>query len=51
MKQTEGCSGAEITSLCQEAAILTMQDNMNAPYVSLLPFVKQILFFLLEYDL
>ena len=34
-KQTEGCSGAEITSLCQEAAILTMQNNMNAPHVSL----------------
>ena len=34
MKQTEGCSGAEITSLCQEAAILTMQNNMNAPCVS-----------------
>ncbi|KIJ99982.1 hypothetical protein K443DRAFT_679575 [Laccaria amethystina LaAM-08-1] len=30
---TEGCSGAEITALCQEAAILTMQDDMNAPYV------------------
>ena len=33
-KQTEGCSGAEITSLCQEAAILTMQNNMSALYVS-----------------
>ncbi|KAF8148250.1 AAA family ATPase [Crassisporium funariophilum] len=30
---TEGCSGAEITSLCQEAAILTMQNDMNAPFV------------------
>lgn len=33
-KQTEGCSGAEITSLCQEAAILTMQKDMHAPHVS-----------------
>ena len=33
-EQTEGCSGAEITSLCQETAILTMQNNMNALYVS-----------------
>ncbi|KAF9465782.1 P-loop containing nucleoside triphosphate hydrolase protein [Collybia nuda] len=32
-KLTEGCSGAEITSLCQEAAILTMQKDMNAPFV------------------
>ncbi|KAG5728058.1 ATPase family gene 2 protein [Termitomyces sp. T112] len=30
---TEGCSGAEITALCQEAAILTMQRDINAPYV------------------
>ncbi|KAF8959182.1 P-loop containing nucleoside triphosphate hydrolase protein [Flammula alnicola] len=30
---TEGCSGAEITSLCQEAAIITMQKDMNSPYV------------------
>ncbi|KAF9034353.1 AAA family ATPase [Panaeolus papilionaceus] len=30
---TEGCSGAEITSLCQEAAILTMQNDINAPCV------------------
>jgi AAA family ATPase len=32
-EQTEGCSGAEITSLCQEAAILTMRNNMSALYV------------------
>ncbi|KAH7885147.1 P-loop containing nucleoside triphosphate hydrolase protein [Phlebopus sp. FC_14] len=31
---TEGCSGAEIVALCQEAAILTMKSDMNAPYVS-----------------
>ena len=34
-EQTEGCSGAEITSLCQEAALLTMKSNMSALYVSL----------------
>ncbi|KAF8621307.1 hypothetical protein AX15_007904 [Amanita polypyramis BW_CC] len=30
---SEGCSGAEITALCQEAAILTMQKDMDAPFV------------------
>ncbi|KAF8340801.1 AAA family ATPase [Amanita rubescens] len=30
---SEGCSGAEMTALCQEAAILTMQRDMNAPFV------------------
>ncbi|KAK2464581.1 hypothetical protein APHAL10511_003370 [Amanita phalloides] len=30
---SEGCSGAEITALCQEAAILTMQRDINAPFV------------------
>ncbi|KAF9220516.1 AAA-domain-containing protein [Gyrodon lividus] len=29
----DGCSGAEIMALCQEAALLTMQKNINAPYV------------------
>ncbi|KAF5374922.1 hypothetical protein D9758_000017 [Tetrapyrgos nigripes] len=29
----EGCSGAEISALCQEAALLTMQKDMNASYV------------------
>ncbi|KAK7461902.1 AAA+-type ATPase [Stygiomarasmius scandens] len=29
----EGCSGAEISALCQEAALLTMQRDMDAPYV------------------
>ena len=32
--QTDGCSGAEISSLCQEAALLVMQKDMNAPHVS-----------------
>ncbi|EGN94544.1 hypothetical protein SERLA73DRAFT_77916 [Serpula lacrymans var. lacrymans S7.3] len=31
---TDGCSGAEITALCQEAALLTMKKDINAPYVS-----------------
>ncbi|KAF7299177.1 AAA family ATPase [Mycena indigotica] len=30
---TDGCSGAEISALCQEAALLTMQKDMNAPFV------------------
>ncbi|KAJ7212237.1 AAA-domain-containing protein [Mycena pura] len=30
---TAGCSGAEIAALCQEAALLTMQEDMNAPHV------------------
>ncbi|KAG7444103.1 AAA-domain-containing protein [Guyanagaster necrorhizus] len=30
---TDGCSGAEIAALCQEAALLTMQDNMDAPWI------------------
>ncbi|KAI0783501.1 AAA family ATPase [Abortiporus biennis] len=30
---TEGCSGAEIASLCQEAALLTMKHDINAAFV------------------
>ncbi|KAJ3572904.1 hypothetical protein NP233_g2773 [Leucocoprinus birnbaumii] len=30
----DGCSGAEITAMCQEAAILEMQRDINAPFVS-----------------
>jgi len=30
---TEGCSGAEIVALCQEAALLTMKEDIDAPYV------------------
>ncbi|TEB27411.1 AAA-domain-containing protein [Coprinellus micaceus] len=30
---TEGCSGAEITSMCQEAALETMRQDINAPCV------------------
>ena len=32
--QTEGCSGAEVVSMCQEAALLTMKDDIDAPFVS-----------------
>ncbi|KAJ6584862.1 P-loop containing nucleoside triphosphate hydrolase protein, partial [Mycena capillaripes] len=32
-RMSAGCSGAEITALCQEAALLTMHKDMNAPYV------------------
>ncbi|KAF9524122.1 AAA-domain-containing protein [Crepidotus variabilis] len=37
---TEGCSGAEITSLCQEAAILTMQEDIHAPHVPQRAFIS-----------
>lgn len=30
---TDGCTGAEITALCQEAALLTMQKDIDAPFV------------------
>ncbi|KAH9850128.1 AAA family ATPase [Lenzites betulinus] len=39
-KMTEGCSGAEITALCQEAALLTMKGNIDAPYVPNEAFVR-----------
>ncbi|KAF8208825.1 AAA family ATPase [Mycena galopus ATCC 62051] len=32
-RMTDGCSGAEITALCQEAALLTMHKDMDAPHV------------------
>ncbi|KAJ2933421.1 hypothetical protein H1R20_g3679, partial [Candolleomyces eurysporus] len=32
---TEGCSGAEITTMCQEAALETMRQDINAPHVSI----------------
>ncbi|ETW82240.1 AAA ATPase [Heterobasidion irregulare TC 32-1] len=30
---TEGCSGAEISALCQEAAFLTMQKDLDASFI------------------
>lgn len=32
-RMTAGCSGAEISLLCQEAALLTMKQDINAPFV------------------
>ncbi|KAG8910536.1 AAA+-type ATPase [Tulasnella sp. 417] len=29
----DGCSGAELTSVCQDAALAAMQDNIDAPFV------------------
>ncbi|TFY80010.1 hypothetical protein EWM64_g3999 [Hericium alpestre] len=37
---TDGCSGAEISGLCQEAALLAMQRDINVAYVSQDDFVK-----------
>ncbi|KAK4050922.1 AAA+-type ATPase [Microbotryomycetes sp. JL221] len=30
---TEGCSGAEIASICQDAALSAMNEDINAPFV------------------
>ncbi|WRT68478.1 uncharacterized protein IL334_005454 [Kwoniella shivajii] len=30
---TEGCSGAEVASICQDAALAAMNEDLNAPYV------------------
>ncbi|KAF8549749.1 AAA family ATPase [Imleria badia] len=35
---TDGCSGAEISALCQEAALLTMQKDIDAPHVPQIAF-------------
>ena len=34
--QTEGCSGAELTALCRDAALMTMSENMDARFVRVL---------------
>ncbi|KAF8521374.1 AAA family ATPase [Hysterangium stoloniferum] len=31
---TDGCSGAEIAALCQDAALLTMHRDMDSPFVT-----------------
>ncbi|RXK42435.1 AAA family ATPase [Tremella mesenterica] len=31
----EGCSGAEVASICQDAALTAMNEDLNAPYVKL----------------
>ncbi|KAK7060227.1 AAA+-type ATPase [Paramarasmius palmivorus] len=37
---TDGCSGAELSALCTEAALLTMQQDLNAPFVPHQAFVE-----------
>jgi AAA family ATPase len=32
-QMTEGCSGAELSAMCRDAALETMAGNMDAPYV------------------
>ncbi|KAI0775577.1 AAA family ATPase [Trametes elegans] len=39
-RMTEGCSGAEMTALCQEAALLTMKADIDAPFVPKEAFFK-----------
>lgn len=39
MIQTEGCSGAEIISICQDAALTTMNEDPDAPFVCLESFM------------
>ncbi|KAH9978347.1 P-loop containing nucleoside triphosphate hydrolase protein [Russula compacta] len=36
---TSGCSGAEITAICQEAALITMREDIDAPFVPQRAFV------------
>ncbi|TFK68443.1 AAA-domain-containing protein [Pluteus cervinus] len=36
---TEGCSGAEIAAMCQEAALLTMRNDISAPHIPHVAFV------------
>ncbi|CAG8731213.1 13657_t:CDS:2, partial [Acaulospora colombiana] len=31
---TEGCSGAELAAVCQEAAMIAMREDVHAPFVS-----------------
>lgn len=33
LEQTSGCSGAELTAMCQEAAIIAMREDLNATSV------------------
>ncbi|VDB92141.1 unnamed protein product [Peniophora sp. CBMAI 1063] len=37
---TDGCTGAEISSLCQEAAMRALREDMQAPYVPHSAFVQ-----------
>lgn len=38
--QTDGCSGAELTALCQDAALLTMKNDFDAPCVRALSLAR-----------
>jgi len=35
---TEGCSGAEVTSVCQDAALAAMSEDLNIPNVRMVHF-------------
>ncbi|KAF9087620.1 Spermatoproteinsis associated protein 5 [Mortierella sp. AD031] len=39
-EQTEGCSGAEVVALCQEAAMKAMEESLEIPCVSLRHFER-----------
>ncbi|GAA6058781.1 hypothetical protein JCM10212_001897 [Sporobolomyces blumeae] len=39
-KITEGCSGAEVASICQDAALSAMNEDMNIPNISRKHFVE-----------
>jgi hypothetical protein len=38
LEQTSGCSGAELTVMCQEAAIIAMREDLNTTFVGAPPF-------------
>ena len=38
--QTDGCSGAELTAMCQDAALLTMRYDINAAFVTQAAFLQ-----------
>lgn len=41
-KMTEGCSGAEISLVCREAALAALQEDIHAVKVTLQHFMKSI---------
>ena len=38
LEQTSGCSGAELTAMCQEAAMIAMREDLNTTSVRAPPF-------------
>ena len=40
LSQTPGLTGAELTALCQEAALETMREDINAPFIPHAAFVR-----------